>query len=59
MLKWEYLKEKYGLSNASAREKGAEVEREKLIAALKSASTDKPGLPAEHVGKAVQNRIKP
>lgn len=53
----EFLKEKYGLAGPGARGKGAEVERGKLIAAIARASSDRPGLPEEHV-KRILSTLK-
>jgi hypothetical protein len=45
----EFLKEDYGLVGAGARAEGAEVERDKLIAAMEKAAAGRPARPAERV----------
>jgi hypothetical protein len=45
----EFLKKEYGLVEDGARAKGAEVERDKLIAAMEKAAADRPAKPADRV----------
>ncbi|MDB4713152.1 hypothetical protein OAF41_00180 [bacterium] len=47
----EYLKERYGLAEAGARGKGAEVDRDKFIASMEKASGGRPALPKEHADR--------
>jgi hypothetical protein len=45
----EFLKEEYGLVGDGGRAEGAEVERDKLIAAMETAAAGRPARPAERV----------
>ena len=47
----EFLKEEYGLAGEDGRDKGAEVDRAKLIAAIVKASADRPDRPADRIEK--------
>jgi hypothetical protein len=47
----EFLKDEYGLTKPGGRARGATVEREKLLAAMKKAVADRPPRPADRVDK--------
>ncbi len=50
----EYLKEEYGLVGVGGRAKGAEVERDKLIAAMETAAAGQPASPAKQVNALLE-----
>ena len=53
----EFLKEDYGLVGAGARAEGAEVERDKLIAAMENEAAGRPARPAEPVDARHPERV--
>ena len=50
----EFLKAEYGMAGDGARTAGAEVERDKLIAAMEKAAEGKPASPAERVDSLLE-----
>ena len=51
----EFLKEEYGLAGAGGRDKGGEIDRDKLIAAMKKASADRRERPQERIDKLLKS----
>lgn len=50
----EFLKDSHGIAEAGSRAKGAEVERGKLITAMKKATAERPARPAEQIAKMLE-----